>query len=151
MFLDHVQTLGEPIKRSEISKPQPASAGTLGISENILAALLEVRDELAAGLLEHDPQLRSRSNRGFNMAMWNSTVYGHSCGTVCCIGGWAEMKLSVDEHVLLRAHKGLDCLFYPPTPSSEWSEITPAQAVQAIDNFTTHDPGHANWREILTP
>lgn len=104
-------------------------------------ALIRVRDKLAFGALK------------LNMQMIRS-----SCGTAHCIGGWMYVFLKpsevgyhdiwsyVQQGGCTRSQK-LKSLFYPQTLNRKWGNITPAQAVRAIDNFLKD--GFPRWRKVV--
>lgn len=76
----------------------------------------------------------------FNMATWNLV---RDCGTVCCIGGTAELigNVSFDD-----VSEELNNLFYPEVETS-LKQITPTQAAIALRNYLTC--GEAKWDEVL--
>lgn len=110
------------------------STKALGLTEAELAALIEVRNDLATGRIKAP-----------NFCM-SSACYREGCGTVACIGGWMGLKLGMDERKArdFVDNPRLEKLFYPYGIMS-WGQITPSQAVRAIDNFlATGDP---NWSQ----
>ena len=134
----------------------------LGIDEDVWNALLQVRDRLASGELHHEklseygwvrishPVMKADT---FNMRVWRARA---TCRTVCCIGGEVEniINRNIMRPILLYF------LFYPHCYAPHSSEllqstssllnITPAQAVQAIDNFMIHTPGNPQWRKVVS-
>ena len=137
------------------------TARQLGITAKEYEALLKVRD------------LLSKREVLFNMSAIISDKkyhhgYGkdvHNCGTVGCIGGWMAVIMrnkldnfdfnkvkcsaidSVIDYVVDKHSQSLHKLFYPALVNIEWSEITPSQAICAIDNFmNTGDP---DWLSIV--
>jgi len=143
------------------------SAEALQISESQKAALIKVlgaleRDELSPVQLffdERDEQTIYPEN-GFNMGRWGDEddMVGLGCGTVCCIGGWAEkfdgrpiFSGGVDGEFDVWPAE-LDELFYPGAYSGfeyDYATITVAQAIRALSNFLT--VGQPFWETILTP
>lgn len=101
------------------------------------AALIQVRDALASGLLDGQ----------FNM---NQSI--SECGTFACIGGHMAQIMGMTEYEDIQPfvsdHKELHELFYPDFDGDmDWDDITPTQAVMAIDNFlNTGDPA---WNEVI--
>lgn len=78
----------------------------------------------------------------FNMASWSLP---HTCGTVCCIGGTAEMVGGLPVYSLDTAseqNEKLDALFYPKN-ISHYQNITPDQAATALRSYLT--TGDARW------
>lgn len=146
------------------------TATELGITDEELAALLIVRDNLSNGTFVHQPKLSddlcnhkrpvdSDTKPYFNMGL--ATTHGH-CGSVGCIGGWvatilyggkidaqkmADNEVSIDGYVANGGENGtLDDLFYPPFSLDKWDDITPAQAAKAIDNLLHF--GDPHWDQI---
>ncbi len=83
----------------------------------------------------------------FNMSNWN---YKTDCGTVCCIGGTAEMLMNMQgknfSFDLDGSSASLYNLFYPPFKYN-YNKIMIPEATQALYNFLTK--GEAHWNEIL--
>ena len=100
-------------------------------------ALIKVRDLLDSGALDGQ----------FSM---NYAEAIDDCGSVRCIGGWMAHYMSIpDASRYVSRHAELHDLFYPGSDIDvDWDDITPAQAVQAIDNFIT--TGEPEWSTILT-
>ena len=122
------------------------TAAELGIGEDIYDALIEVRDALRSGRLPHVyidgpcPPLREFDKFGFNMRSWGE------CGSVKCIGGWVHMLCGGKraEHDT----PNLQPLYYPKGISiPRWSDITPLQAADAIDNYL--HTGRPQWRSVM--
>jgi hypothetical protein len=83
------------------------TADELGLSEKQYCGLVQTLAWLEAGKLDHE----NEKTRGFDMEMW-----GGKCGSVCCIGGTAEVLGGLDRASLnQRAFNGseLGALFYP--------------------------------------
>ena len=111
--------------------------------------LIKVRNGLASGDYVHVQDERpAHGKRVFDMDVASKT-----CGTVACIGGWMAMDMGlktvieVSNYVSSGGHESdMRGLFFPDIDGN-FSRITPAQAVQAIDNFLQgEDPC---WEEIL--
>jgi len=131
-------------------------------------ALVTVRDALAAGEFRHSRITEGPDGPTFNM---RSTCLSGDCGTIACIGGWMaitmlglarekpvsyENQTQVFDFVtdygdgeLLPSSPSLMGLFYPPGAREDeewWDFITPAYAVEAIDNFLRD--GDPRWGAI---
>lgn len=120
------------------------SAEKLGIEPEDRELLLRTRELLAKPLPD---------GLGFDMSGWFNNH--HTCGTACCIGGYMHLvgggKLEAAQAQRLRdlpsgvikSDHGFGELFYPNVGSRGWNELTPADAIEAIDNFlsgNTQDP-----------
>ena len=85
----------------------------------------------------------------------------HYCGTTCCISGYTAVDLAgaqgpyIDHDAIAEDYLGLlpvsdnmQPLFYPVSNSGHsWSDITPAQAAQAVRNVMAgNDP---DWSGVL--
>ena len=130
------------------------SAADLGLTEQQKEALMKTLVLLETDKLVHVPNHDTlpRPNRfvptgerqfsgQFNMADWN---FAHNCGTVCCIGGTAEMigGVSLDED----GNDGLYQLFYPQfdgCKGKSYSSITTSEAATALRSYLT--TGDARW------
>lgn len=78
----------------------------------------------------------------FNMDSWSAPS---SCGTVCCIGGLAEMVGNLGLGSLTRDKRpALAPLFYPKCSDHL---ITPSQAAIALRNYLT--TGEPRWAEAI--
>jgi hypothetical protein len=130
------------------------SASDLGITEPQKEALMKTLVLLETGKLTHVPDpiespeyiipFEERQFSGeFNMSSWSKS---HHCGTVCCIGGTAELVGSLPVYSLdpsCASNAGLHNLFYPQVGG--YNQITPAQAARALRSYlTTSD---AKWHE----
>lgn len=129
----------------------------LGITPEIFAALLTIRDELRAGELEHWRYglPRPGGGRGFNMGWWQMSdevarhhQWAHGlavegCGTVCCIGGWLHQRGVMGDPNSGSYPSSLMPLFLPHTggyPKGEFAIcITPGMAADAIDRWLAGD------------
>ncbi len=84
----------------------------------------------------------------FNMNLWRSK---DDCGTVCCIGGTAELIGNVifAPEYLLPAE--LKTLFYPNDGMNDngihYNDITVEQAATALRSYLT--TGKANWESAI--
>ena len=131
----------------------------LSISAKEFLALCEVLKMLEQGRLEHSyvEHDEAPTQVGFNM---NIPAERDSCGTICCIGGWASVIMQGG----LRDEKGhyqfdgytaclyvdrslgdLRDLYYPPI-GFDWDGITPAHASRALRNFLT--TGRPDWETV---
>lgn len=112
-------------------------------------AFLKVLGMLERGEVLHRPSpmaLRNVPASGqiyFNMDCWSQPT---ECGTVCCLGGLAEMVGGFELSSLTRQHRPeIGALFYPPG----WaSNITTEQAAIALRNYLTD--GEPRWAEALS-
>lgn len=125
-------------------------------------ALREVQKDLMLGTIPKE---------AFDMSVASSEICntdGSFCGTAACIGGHAAMKLDVEastfvneasanfdkdngkkhrELLTSETGKKLEPLFYPNNNWENWSNITPAQGVLAIENYFN---GKSNpWKGVL--
>lgn len=123
-------------------RPATKSSADLRISESHKAALVKTLELLESGKLVHAQPAHWDNHTKpfvdqFNMAYWNDNF---DCGTVCCIGGTAEIIGGVTFH---------DCqteeLFnlFNPDHECEMKDITPAQAAVALRSYLT--VGEARW------
>jgi hypothetical protein len=122
------------------------TAEELGLPEKQVEALKKTLVLLETGKLIHQKinDLFTLDERGeytghFNMQTWNKAI---GCGTVCCIGGTAELIGGVE---FLGTPDALYALFYPET--ADYQDITPSQAATALRSYLT--TGKANWKEVL--
>ena len=133
------------------------TAEQLGLEEKHYCALVKTLVELESGRIEHlrDPSLDSGDGRSkvsrFNMGVWRSATYD-GCGTVCCIGGSAEIIGRLPMYSMLHLEatgsNGLHELFYPyETGSDDWGCITPKQATRALRNYLTY--GEPRWKKAM--
>lgn len=129
------------------------SAEELGIEVHQLRALSKTLKLLETEKLKHvtldlsitDHQSGNEFTGHFNMGSWNSI---QECGTICCIGGTAELVGNVSfNNTSIPA--SLSQLFYPRMAPDIWDSITPAQAAFALRNYLT--TGDAQWISILKP
>jgi hypothetical protein len=125
------------------------TAEALGITAAEQAALVKVLGMLERGELRHvtEQQVRSNSDEqygdAFCMVWWDTRHDGYRCGTICCIGGWAERVGNLE---FVKMDKSLKDLFYPDSNKGGW-EATPAQAATALRSYLT--TGEPRWAEAL--
>jgi hypothetical protein len=140
------------------------SPEVLGITAKQHAALVKVLHMMERGELHHAGFDGGSVHGGaFNMQWWElpaSRYVGRlpvdpECGTICCIGGWAEKvggsemfsfyKWAFRDRKIDPKKKHLCDLFYPP--DTDLSRVTVDQASRALSSYlTTGDP---KWGEIL--
>ncbi len=120
-----------------------------GITFNNLVILLGIREALNQGLLIGVPTwdkactLAQQGQHVFNITSWKIR---YSCGSVGCIGGYmALVSAGAFDYMGIDTKHPLHSLFYPPD-SLNWSTITPAHAVKAIDNWLK--TGTPRWSKI---
>ena len=78
----------------------------------------------------------------FNMNFWQENA---DCGTVCCIGGAAEILGKV-HFTLEERLPELNNLFYPGN-NYDYNAITVEQAQRALQNYLI--VGDSRWQDIL--
>lgn len=122
------------------------SAADLGLTEPQKEALMKTLVLLETGKLEHakiDDGIMGGSDKftgHFNMHVW---CREHSCGTIACIGGTAELIGGV-VFGYGKQHMQLHNLFEPHDFDWQlWQNITPAQAATALRSYLT--TGDARW------
>jgi hypothetical protein len=126
-------------------------ASALSIPETHRQALMKTLVLLETGKLVHVARAALinpvRGQKGFtghfNMSHWRT---GYECGSVCCIGGTAEIVGDVLFGDLPH-NDGLGELFYAKSATISLREINPAQAAIALRSYLT--TGAANWEEAL--
>jgi len=128
-------------------------AADLRITEPQKRALIKTLVLLETGKLQHvHPDATFSEPRGFtghfNMSWWDL----HSgCGTICCIGGTAELigELKPNElDIATIGNSKLRNLFYPGVDKKDqifvaMQNITPTQAAVALRSYLT--TGDAQW------
>lgn len=128
-------------------------ASTLCIPEPHRQALMKTLVMLETGKLTHVPMeaavdLMSNApfTGHFNMARWRAT---QECGSVCCIGGTAEIIGDVEFSGDAVKQESLRELFFADGAIAHngLSRITPAQAARALRSYLT--TGAANWKDAL--
>jgi hypothetical protein len=122
------------------------SADDLGITEPQHQALRKTLVLLETDKLAHVEPVDRCADRGsftghFNMCEWNTAS---ACGTVCCIGGTAELIGNV-KFEPQGLPEGLDELFFPNAFRVE--DVTPSQAATALRAYLT--TGDAKWHEAV--
>ncbi len=134
------------------------SASDLGLTDNQRDALALTLGMLERGELIHvvpsdlSPDyvdVDDNFTGHFNMDSWNLTY--RECGTVCCIGGAAEIVGKLPDDSLWDAcdtNEPLYRLFFPNHCTENFESITMAQAACALRNYLT--TGEPNWEEALS-
>lgn len=130
------------------------SADELHITEPQRDALQKVLVLLETGKLTHvsnedldyDGDSALRFDGLFNMQTWCSK---HTCGTVGCIAGTAEIVAGSELFSYEIRDRNLSDLFNPwEIGSDKWQEITPSQAARALRSYLT--TGGAKWSEAVS-
>lgn len=145
------------------------SSEDLKLTEEEYAALLKTREQIASGCVIHQNASPGHEvpedieGAGFNMA---TTGMSHSCGSIACIGGWMRINMALDrgliesplswigtklaqDYVYSKETTPIGRLFFPSEIRADsWWDITPEQAVQAIDNFL--ETGKPRWAKIAS-
>lgn len=129
----------------------------LGITFAEFGALLGTREMLKLDLITNaDCPLPLEQAHVLNM---NTTVSVYDCGSIGCLGGHMALIMGLsagqaDAYVTngrCRKHGGavaspaLHDLFYP-SDIYDWEGITPAMAIDAIDNFLKD--GNPHWDDV---
>lgn len=137
------------------------TADELMLTERQFAALTKTLVLLETDALKHvelfdndfpaSPDARDGEFTGhFNMNGWNLQK---TCGTVCCIGGTAELVGGLLQNELAHAaglNPKLWSLFYPDALGFyDWNNIAPSQAARALRSYLT--TGDADWRSAVQP
>lgn len=140
------------------------TAEQLGIPEDEYQALLKVLRMLETGELEYISQEEvqahifgshlelSKKKRYFNISYWHSSNWSegsmtypkNKCGTVGCIGGWAEAFLG--KKMSLRNNRAFNDLFFPRGvlgPNKVTGELTADRCIKAMRAKLT--TGKADW------
>lgn len=141
---------------------QMLSAKELRLPKHVIAALIEIRDELRDGKLPHFDlptwqrmqiaPLSKELKFFFNMKAW--MYMDHEC-QVCCIGGWlmsrtghsletSNPRTKLSRNKLQLCYPGNT----PNLPFVDYTAITPEQGADAIDNFLYE--GDPHWERILS-
>jgi hypothetical protein len=129
------------------------SAAQLNLTPKEYRALLLVHEEMEAGRLVHVPLFQGAPREAlpsihmFNMNWWGTK---NSCGTVACIGGWAEKLGDVDFMTSDLDREHLSSLFYPEFDDKSFSydAVTVEMAKLALENYLTN--GTPNWNAVIT-
>lgn len=127
----------------------------LGLNDAEFDALVKVLGMLERGEVQHATSYGEATiPNGFCMNIWGDEDADdpHRCGTVACIGGWAERVGNGVNFQAKALSPELESLFYPGDGDDQvevdsWDDITTAQAAMALRNYLT--TGKSNWREIL--
>lgn len=111
----------------------------LGVTKKQFCALMQVAEGLQSGRLQHYRRGMKIKGKLFSMNTW---AYKGGCGSVCCIGGWAQTVGRVSFGASRGSRPpGLQNLFFPKGIGEDWDRITPTQAARAITNWArTGDP-----------
>jgi hypothetical protein len=132
------------------------SAAALGITRKTRDALVKTLAAFEGGKMRHVHRddvtysvTRARDRKfsyDFNMSEWSVP---HTCGTVACIGGTAELLgelgpdgLDEDQTEMLYE------LCYPHGAGISWDKITPAQATRALCSYLT--TGNPDWHVAIS-
>ena len=126
------------------------SAKQLGLETPEYEALKKTLDMLESDGISHSYLGPPNEKDGlvFNMAAWHNS-YG--CGSVCCIGGTAEMVGQLERYSLdtkAKNNRQLRELFYPLNQSIDFGKITTEQAAAALRNYLI--TGKPNWECALS-
>jgi len=125
-------------------------AKTLGLTEKQYCGLIQTLAWLEAGKLDHENE---KGITRFDMGHWRQYT---SCGTVCCIGGTAEVLAGLPYGgMFAKGNQELRNLFYPG--SSKWRAVTyplhpgwmasTAQAAVALRSYL--ETGKADWNAAM--
>lgn len=122
------------------------TAVELGIRDDEREALIWVRGELAEGRLVYVQDINAINVE----CAFNMEAFGSGCGTPACIGGWVAVKIkqNQEDYVFKVRSAALRPLYWPWSIDADWTELTPAQAVRAIDAFLT-GAGDRCWHVAL--
>ena len=148
--------------RTDIMSKTFKTAEQLGLKKKHYCALVKTLVELESGRIKHLPNPSTRTGYDhdsetvgrFNMSFWCSS--NSTCGTICCIGGTAEIvgglpMLALSDLADSRAklgNSGLHNLFYPYEAGLDmWDDITPKQACRALRNYLTC--GRPKWKKAM--
>lgn len=145
-----------------MSERKLLTARQLKITEAERVALLRVRQGLAEGRFVHrpEPDVGNPTDKPlFNMG---ETFGRWECGQIGCIGGWMGFEMAegncdfyVGDLETPGGHSpALHGLFFPHpsgcgATGGEWSQLTPRQAVRAIDKFLASGAKYP-WRGIIS-
>lgn len=96
-----------------------------------LAAAIENAEHVA-----HPSYAKDEAMTGFNMAEWH-------CGTVGCIGGWAEYLFADEARESLGITLRMASDLFWPDDVGPYVEITPLQAAAVLRNLAA--TGEVDW------
>lgn len=109
--------------------------------------LMETRNLIHTPLLSEDDDRHGPKSwiftGHFNMSFWNMK---HECGTICCIGGTAEIVGRIPGSFLHTQDEDLEDLFFPAV-DTDFDDITVEHGARALRNYLTF--GKAKWKEVL--
>jgi hypothetical protein len=129
-------------------------AQTLGLTEDQRCGLVKTLAWLEAGKLDHENEAKIEK---FDMGHWRLPTYTRTaagfteCGTVCCIGGTAEVLMGMPKFKMSwGAPQELNSLFYPgqtgdgrDNPKHSGWQASTAQAAVALRGYL--ETGKTNW------
>ena len=124
------------------------AAEELGLEYNQYCGLIKTLAYMEAGRLKHVPKERFDFSETapftghFNMGNWR--VQAH-CGTICCIGGTAEVLGDCTLRGFDEKHE-LTKLFYPAGCLGGY-EASPRQAAVALRGYL--ETGKTDWRRAM--
>lgn len=125
------------------------TAQQLGIEQWEYDKLLQVRDLLESeSFFKHSDYGDLPDGPCFNMG---TSCVSENCGTVACIGGWMAVLSGMRDETKIAdyvdRHSALATLFYPDISVFDYDNITPLQAVLAIDNMLMY--GKPFWHTVV--
>lgn len=126
------------------------AAEALGITEAEHDALVRVLGMLERGEISYHEPLWGDMTPGENFIGFNmSRFYDRTeCGTVACIGGWAEYVGKLPHKALVMKRRDIPALMRLFEPCCCGSDrIRPSQAALALRNYLTL--GEPRWNEVL--
>lgn len=141
-------------KTKVMRRPKKHLHEKLGITFPQLGVLLGTRELLKMGALTYSTADRRHAENGEHLFNMNIALRNNSeCGSVGCIGGTMAMLMgmnSLNGIKFVHSHDipgdRLKELFFPKGVH-DYSCITPALAVKAINNFLK--TGNPSWRKVL--
>lgn len=133
-------------------------AQTLGLSEEQRCGLVKTLAWLEAGKLDHENEAKIER---FDMGHWRLPTYKRTegiyteCGTVCCIGGPAEVLMGMPKFGMSGgAPQELNALFYPgqhrdgrDRPMHPGWKASTAQAAVALRGYL--ETGKTDWNAAM--
>lgn len=127
-------------------------ANTLGLTEEQRCGLVKTLAWLEAGKLDRENEAKIER---FDMGHWRQPTYTRTaagyteCGTVCCIGGTAEVLMGMPKRQMsYGATQQLQALFYPGLGTSRESShpgwiASTSQAAVALRGYL--ETGKTDW------